>query len=316
MPFHPALQPDLPRLAYPLSETLFLSDLDGTLLNTQTNLSPLARHYLPQLLALPGLHLSFATAREFPSVREVLPGISFKYPVVSANGSFLSDPQTGEAIEACYFTAEEVKDLQQRLAHQAVLPLVYADHGTPPETQIRWLAQPEADYSEGTAHYLQVRRANQDQRLHPLDSEAKLWEGSVFCVNLMDEPERLAALAQSFLDQQRYYVIYHQELYRPEWWLSLYPQAANKGAMGRCLAERLGLKHLVTFGDASNDVPLFMAADASYVVSNGHPILDEFATARLPLGNDQDAVILFLLEQLKHQAPDQFDALTPFEPNP
>ena len=74
--------------------TLYVSDLDGTLLTNAASLSDYSRSVLQALLA-DGLKFSVASARSVASMRNMLHGLTLELPVIEFNGAFLSDLSTG-----------------------------------------------------------------------------------------------------------------------------------------------------------------------------------------------------------------------------
>ena len=76
-------------------DTLYISDLDGTLLTNGAELPKFSRTTLQQYL-LEGLDFSVASARSVISMRPMLDGLNLSLPVVEFNGAFLSDLATGQ----------------------------------------------------------------------------------------------------------------------------------------------------------------------------------------------------------------------------
>src|SRR5690554_6856541 len=74
--------------------TLYISDLDGTLLNGQAELSPVSRNLLKEMIA-DGLCFTVASARSVYSISQMLKGLSLNLPVIEFNGAFISDLETG-----------------------------------------------------------------------------------------------------------------------------------------------------------------------------------------------------------------------------
>ncbi len=68
-----------------LAGTLYISDLDGTLLGDDAELSPLTLATLHDLL-LDGLLFTVASARSSASIRRVLRGLPLRLPVIEFNG--------------------------------------------------------------------------------------------------------------------------------------------------------------------------------------------------------------------------------------
>ena len=105
-------------------KTLYLSDLDGTLLTPAQNLSPYAARTLRRLIR-EGLPFSYATARSRITASVVTRGICPKLPAVYHNGIFLTQPATGRVVRFWGFTPREQKDLLDCLLSEGVCPIVY-----------------------------------------------------------------------------------------------------------------------------------------------------------------------------------------------
>lgn len=277
------------------ADTLFISDLDGTLLGTNRALPAFTRRSLEYFLRRDDIHLTFATARELYSAQSVLGDLKLPLPIITANGAFVQDYQTGRKLINFHFTDEEEAILAEAIARYPVKPLVYSTQENGLD-KIVWIRGGE---SEGTLYYLNQRQ--DDPRHMPLEPEQidQLYRGDVFCINIMDDHDRLLPLYEELAALDRFMIIFHQELYRPEWWLSLYPKVVSKGAAAIALQRQLGLKHLVVFGDASNDLSMFAVADEAYAVANADERLKAEATDVLPRTNDESAVPLFLLERFE-----------------
>lgn len=74
--------------------TVYISDLDGTLLGRDARLSDFSRRTLQELLR-EGLLFTAASARGVVSIRTMLEGLTLPLPVIEFNGAFLSDLASG-----------------------------------------------------------------------------------------------------------------------------------------------------------------------------------------------------------------------------
>ena len=83
-------------------DTLYVSDLDGTLLGEPPELPEGAAALLNEMLDA-GLPFTVATARSWASAGPIVRALHLKYPVVAYNGAFLVDPTTGKDIDRCLF---------------------------------------------------------------------------------------------------------------------------------------------------------------------------------------------------------------------
>lgn len=264
------------------TKLLFISDLDGTLLNRESKVNDAGAKLINELITNENFILTFATARDFVSVKKVLSNIKLRHPIITANGAFIVNPQNEELIYGSYFNDDEKKELDGYFKNYNVHPIVYANY----ENRHPSVSWEELKETDGMLHYLH-QRAN-DPRLRPLRREERerLMEGKVYCINLMDSKENLIPLYDFLSKEKKFYIIFHQELYREEWWLSIYPKTTNKGRTAKKLKELLGAEKLIVFGDRTNDLPLFDVADEAYAVENASPELKKVATKTIGKNTD------------------------------
>lgn len=75
-------------------KTLYVSDLDGTLLRSDERTSDYTNHVINQVTAK-GMLFSYATARSWITARKVTKGIDAKIPLITYNGAFIVDNVSG-----------------------------------------------------------------------------------------------------------------------------------------------------------------------------------------------------------------------------
>ncbi|MGI6255480.1 MAG: GNAT family N-acetyltransferase [Acutalibacter sp.] len=269
-----------------MNETLYVSDLDGTLLTPEERLSPFTVRVLNALVEQ-GVHFTYATARSRHSAEVVTAGLTKNLPVIVYNGAFVIDGATGEKLVESGFSPEQIAQVRAWGETCGLRPLCYAFvEGV---ERVSWR---EDRVNEGIAFYLSNRKG--DSRLRPVGEDNALYRGEVFYFTYIGEQEELEPLWRLARECSWLNVTYQQELYRQEYWLELMPRAATKANASRRLLERLGCSRMVSFGDAINDVSLLQAADWGCAVENAVPQLLAQADEILP-GNRSDGVAKFLL---------------------
>ncbi len=267
--------------------TLYVSDLDGTLLGRDEKLSPFTVETLNRLVSQ-GMRFTYATARSFHSARRVTAGLTARLPAIVYNGAFIIDTATGERLWHTGFSPEEAAWVRDAAGPLNLWPVAYAFvEGT---ERLSWIAGQE---NPGQAHYLRNRQW--DPRLRPVEGEAQLYQGEAFYFTFIGEKEQLLPLYERARALPWANVTFQQELYRTEYWLELMPKAASKAHAAQKLRELLGCGSLVAFGDAVNDLPLFQAADIACAVANAVPELKAAATEVIG-GNEEGGVARWLLE--------------------
>ena len=83
--------------------TLYITDLDGTFLNDNAEVSKESRDII-NTLSKDGLLFSVATARSLLSARELLDGIEFNAPIVLSSGVFVYDMKEKKTVKCFYLS--------------------------------------------------------------------------------------------------------------------------------------------------------------------------------------------------------------------
>lgn len=271
-------------------KTLYVTDLDGTLLNTQEAINPKSIEIINGLVEQ-GVLFTYATARSLVSASVVAKGLSARIPVIAYNGAFIIHPETGEVLSSMGFTKEEVKKVSSVLQEHHISPLVYAYVDR--VEKVSWITEHE---NEGIRRYLSLRQG--DRRLRPLEEVRQLYVGDVFYFTCIGEKEELQPVYEIFSQDDRFRCILQQELYRTEYWCEIMPKNATKAEAIRKLKQMWGCDRVVSFGDAINDIPMFEISDECYAVSNAVDELKKIATGVIG-SNEEDGVAMWLKEHVK-----------------
>lgn len=288
-------------------KTLYVSDLDGTLLGSSEKTSDFTNRTINELVA-DGMLFSYATARSYITAHKVTQGLNAQIPVIIYNGAFIRDQVSGKILLSSYFEGAEA--FAQELFEADVYPLVYAMHPSEKcqtgyqeknQTEIQENFQEKFSYmpahvNDGMRRFLDMRKG--DVRERRVQSREELLEGRIFYFTCIDEREKLAPLYERY--RERYHCVLSQEIYTKAWFLEIMPPETSKANAVLRLKEYLGCDRVVAFGDHYNDLDMFQIADEAYAVENA---VDELkaAAAGVIASNDDDGVARFLLERLKKE---------------
>lgn len=268
-------------------KTLYISDLDGTLLDKNAAVSDFTAETINSLIAK-GLDFSFATARSLVTSVNITKRINISLPVITNNGTFAEYPKTGKTLIANEFTDDEKQFAASLFSGKSVLPFVYAVIDGKRRTS--WALNRTNDRMQG---YIDAHSG--DKRLRPVKNESGLFLGKAYYFTLIGDYEILAPIREAFLKDSRFTLNFQREIYFDAWWLEIMPKNANKGISLKKVKEKLGFERVVAFGDSVNDMPLFEAADECYAVANAAPEIKKLATGVIESNND-DGVARFLLK--------------------
>lgn len=292
-------------------KTLYISDLDGTLLGSNERTSEFTNRTINELVA-GGMLFSYATARSYITAHKVTQGLNAQIPVIIYTGAFIRDNQSGKILLSSYF-GNEGEALARELFEADVYPLVYAM--VPSENgaeggQGNAAAKPEnrsyelqekfsylvSHMNDSMRRFLDTRKG--DVRERRVMSREELLKGNIFYFTCIDEHDKLEALYERY--REKYHCVFWQEIYTKVCFLEIMPLKTSKANAALRLKEYLGCDRVVAFGDHVNDLDLFQIADEAYAVENAVDELKAAATGVIA-SNDDDGVARFLLERLKQE---------------
>lgn len=276
-----------------MEKTLYVTDLDGTLLNKNDRINSKSIEIINSLVEK-GMAFTYATARSLVSASVVTQGLSTNIPVIAYNGAFIFQPATGEILFREHFSREEMTYASDLIRTYEISPLVYAFiDGV---EKVSWNPVREND---GVQRYLSLRKG--DRRLRPVENNAQLYEGEIFYFTCIGTKEELMPLYEAISKNKQYRCTIQQELYRPEYFCEIMPAGATKANAIRKLKEMRGCDKVISFGDAINDLPMFEISDACYAVENAVEELKAAADGVIG-SNENDGVAKWLLEHFASEA--------------
>lgn len=268
-----------------MSRILYVTDLDGTLLNTHDRINQESLAIINDLVKR-GMLFTYATARSLVSASVVTQGLSMDIPIIAYNGAFIIHPSTGEILSKESFTIEDMKQVIDVLDSFNIYPLVYSY--VEGEEKVSWIVTEE---NEGIRRYLSLRKG--DKRLRPVSNKEELYQGDMFYFTCIGEREELQPVYDIFSNNARFHCTIQQELYRPEYWCEIMPAKATKAEAIHKLKRLWNCDKVVSFGDAVNDIPMFEISDECYAVENAVEELKALATGIID-SNDNDGVAKWL----------------------
>lgn len=274
-----------------MNDTLYVSDLDGTLMRNNEKLSEYTIKTLNELLRQ-GLPFTFATARSIESAKVITGELEIKLPVITRNGAVLADNKTGKHLQKSVFTKEEVELLKQMLPELPSCGFVscFLD-----DKMIRTYMP--ADHTEGLKGYIDYYK--KDPSMVKAETLDEMFQGTPGYVTIIGARDRIAPLYEKVKQYKGWESLFQKDTYRDEFWLEICPQNCTKAKSILKLKEQLGFEKLVVFGDSLNDISMFKIADESYAVANAMDELKKIATHIIG-SNEEDSVVDLLKERFNN----------------
>jgi len=264
-------------------KTLYVSDLDNTLLRSDGTVSEYTARVLEYLCGK-GLIFTYATARSHSTAAKAVGDLGSLYAVVY-NGAFTVENDTGRRVFQSTFPPEESKAVLDALERLGTHPRVFALI----DGKERFTYTEKHLESLGAQEYFRTRAGDPRARLGTWDD---LYEGDIFTISCTDKREALLPCYERLREDHR--CLFYKDSYSPDWYLEILPRKATKACALLRLKEILGCERVVAFGDGVNDFSMFEVADECYAVSNADPRLKEMATGIIG-SNDEDGVARYLL---------------------
>ncbi len=267
--------------------TLYVSDLDGTLLSSSKKLPLRAADMLNDLIEN-GAAFTYCTARRIQSSEPLMKDVKLNIPVILMNGVFIYDTQKKEYIQKNLFSGRQCALLREAAMRLNESPMVYSfiNGG---------LRNSYFEGEKSLASYLSDHRA--DPTLRPVHSLDEMFEGESFYA-LFINPVNKDALDEIFTKENGFSHVYYADVYhKGEYWYEVFSASAGKGNAVLQLKRLVGADEVVCFGDNGNDLPMFRVSDRCYAVENAVEEVKREADGVI-LSNDSLGVPRFLEREL------------------
>ena len=162
-------------------KTLYVSDLDGTLLRRDKTVSAFTVETINELTSR-GMLFSYATARSYITASRLTAGITAHIPVIIYNGAFILENGTGRQLHSEHLSAEDARRVLDILLAHGIYPIVYAMiDGVEKYTHCPALeSQAAKTFEDGRPG---------DVRANPTDDPADLYRGDIFNITCIDDSE-------------------------------------------------------------------------------------------------------------------------------
>lgn len=273
-------------------KTLYISDMDGTLLGPDSRVSDRTAEIITSLSER-GALITVATARTPATVVPLLSETFTLPPAIVMTGAATWDRQRSAYDNITFIDVRGRTDIAEICYRLSLHPFVYvledASHLAVYHDGDR-LTDMENEFYRARAH-LSLKQFCLRERV-PDDCRTVLWYA-------MGHHEKIFSAAQLLktnpgLSVSCYFDIFDRTMAH----LEIFAAGVSKAAAVSNLKERLKADRVVVFGDNLNDLPMMSVADCSVAVGNA---FDEVkAAADVVIGpNYEDSVARYILEDIE-----------------
>ncbi|WP_164716340.1 Cof-type HAD-IIB family hydrolase [Paenibacillus whitsoniae] len=265
-----------------MNQTILVSDLDGTLLNKDQQISQQNMAAIRIFRELGGI-FTLATGRMEAAVAPFIKELNLDVPVILYNGARIYNPITHEVLYDRHLplTQELWQQIMNRLTADIGL-FVYRNGQvyTPNRNQ------------------LVVEHEEKDKVTCSLLTEMTVMDNITKLLLISSDLNKLKAIEQLVQDHG----VPHEIVYS-EWnYLEILPPDVSKGNALQALLQILSIQNAYTMavGDNLNDISLMRSADRGYAVANAHPDLKK-AADDVTIHHEQHAIAAIIKDYFIEQ---------------
>lgn len=283
-----------------MNNTLYVSDLDGTLLDPSSRISAETAAILNPLIDK-GLMFTVATARTPATVEDLLRPLHLSHtpagrdiPAIVMTGAAYWDLHNHEFAYLRMLSFDDEQLILSEFEKEGINPFIYCCGG---KKSID-VYHPKAMTPKEDAFY-QERRHLKIKKFHIGQRPAEI--GPVILFFAIGTPEKMDRICQAIRSKTDCSAAWYRDIFNPEVALmDVYAEGCSKAKAVRDVANKLGCNRLVVFGDNLNDLPMMRVADLSVAVENALPEVK--AEADIVIGpNTRPSVAEFIAKDFASQ---------------
>ncbi len=273
-----------------MKRTLYISDLDGTLLNSKGKISPYSLDAINRF-SESGVLFTCATGRTLSSVKMLLGEARFTCPAVLSDGLLTFDMMKNEVVNVVSLSRDLIIHVSAILENTDQDGFLYCIKGN--EYALFYTAARNAL----SRRFIESKRPFLKDNIFRIDHFSCLPEGYLpLYYVLYDEDARLKQLQQTISTLQGAHCLLNRDVYHDRediYFMNILSDTTSKHSAINTLRACLDVDEVVAFGDNYNDLPMLKHADRSYVPENGIREAKQIATQVIP-SCDLDSVVRFI----------------------
>lgn len=279
------------------AKTLYVSDLDGTLLDDNSQLSRGTIDTLNRVIGELGGLFTVATARTPATVVPLMQEVHARLPFIVIGGSAMWNPVTNSYEHTRGIDDTTVNAVADVFDRHHAHPFIYRRHGSNLlYTHHDGPLSPQEERFVAQRQHLPLKKFFLDDKDYRCsDDEALL----IFSMNKHSVLECIADDLRATVPTCSV-MVYRDIFDESEGFLEIFTAGTSKANAIRDLARTVGAERVVVFGDNLNDIAMMQAADHSIAVENAFPEVKAAATEVIG-SNTADSVAHWIEQDIIRQ---------------
>lgn len=269
-------------------KTLYITDLDGTFLNSKAELSANSERIISQAIKS-GANFSIATARTFATVNKMFRSVDLKIPIVLMNGVMIYEPSNKKIILCHSIDNYSIAKVFEIYLKHNIYPLVYRYKEDYLEIEY---------YSTDNPYqmkYVGKRTDAAGKRFIYSESFTTEDKSEVIYIVTLDKYETLLPLYNDIKELKGISCVFYRDNYTDCYFLEIFAENVSKASSLLEVKRLIGAEKVICFGDNLNDIEMFTVADEAYAVENACSEVKKMADSVIG-SNDEDSVAKFILD--------------------
>ena len=266
------------------NKTLWVSDLDGTLLNKAKKISGYTKKVLNDKIA-EGLCFSIATARTPATVVDMLKEVKIDMPIVVMNGAAIYNRATSTYEHVCSLEKNMVQVIKRLLKEKKQNAFAYCIK----DNQL--IAYHGTFTNEAQKRFYEERQNNP----HKIFKQEDIPENAnVAYFVVIGEEDGVRSMYEALKNYNQVNQVFYEDIYNPGvFYLEIYREGVSKANAIQYLKSLYGFEKIICFGDNHNDEEMFEMADVSCAVANAVEKIKALSTQVIGHHNE-DGVAKFI----------------------
>ncbi len=282
--------------------TLYISDLDGTLLGADSKVSSESAAILSRLIGQ-GVMFTVATARTPATVEPLLRDVAVTLPAIVLTGAAEWDLRSHRFTRIDYLSSDVARSIAECFERGGVEPFIYAAssdchldvyHASPQLSIVESKFVSERDHLRYKTMHIGV-----EPPATVVDCR------SIMFLGIGDAP-KIAGVAAMLEREGLCSISHYLDIFNPRVaYLEVLARGVSKASAVKRMSQRLGVDATVVFGDNLNDLPMMAVATRAVAVENACGRVRRYASEVIG-PNTEDSVARYIA--LK-QHSEHFEAL-------
>ncbi|MCR5485348.1 MAG: HAD family hydrolase [Clostridiales bacterium] len=269
---------------------LYISDLDGTLLNNSAVVSERSAALLNRAIEEKDIYFSVATARTAATTVSLVSKINVNAPVVLMNGVSIYDISKGEYVKVNVIERSACEKAMEILSKHSLSGFWYSIRGGRLSTYYDKIQNEEA------RKFMNERVFRFKKIFTHVDHIEDCLRYPLVLFSLMDKKEVLEDAAEEMKKVEGLRAEFFSDTYIDGYWyLEICSSEASKSNAVKFLRSEYGFDKITAFGDNLNDIPMFKECDFSCAMENAVDEAKKYADVIIG-NNDDDGVAKWIAE--------------------